>query len=187
MDSLDRIIATRLKDLLEREGLRREDVARRMTALGFKWTGNRVTQVALGNRSMSVLELAGLCAALRLPVAVLIGDEGEVELRTGGSTVVAEDVWRALMGISAWAVTEPASGLGVRDEATVKAAHRLGYTEEEVNAAAQQLWGRRLAEERDRRVGDRSGESPEAMQARRGHVTRALDSELRVHLGADRG
>lgn len=111
MDELDKIIAERLRNLLKEEGIRRADVAQGMTALGFHWTANRATQVALGNRSMSVLELAGICAVLRRPLAAILGDEGAVEgaakgkLRPG-ATVPVMDVWKALMGIPTWPTAE---------------------------------------------------------------------------------
>ncbi len=67
----------------------------------------------------------------------------------------------------------------VKEDATVKAAARLGATPLHVAVAAEQLWERRLAEERDARV-EAMGPAPStrARQARRGHVTRELLVEL---------
>lgn len=66
----------------------------------------------------------------------------------------------------------------VSEEATVKAAKRLGATAEEVAVASSQLWGRSLTAERDARVEAMGPAATKARQARRGHVTRALLTEL---------
>ncbi|WP_435120725.1 helix-turn-helix transcriptional regulator [Micromonospora tulbaghiae] len=66
------------------------------------------------------------------------------------------------------------------DEAESKAAARLDTTAQYVAYAARVTWGRGLSEERDRRLGER-GPVPtdkRALQAARGHVTRALLKEL---------
>ncbi|MFF4347854.1 helix-turn-helix domain-containing protein [Streptomyces sp. NPDC001530] len=66
------------------------------------------------------------------------------------------------------------------DEAEIKAAKRLDTTPEYVAYTARELWGRGLAAERDARLAERAElpESPRALQAARGHITRALLSEL---------
>jgi len=78
---------------------------------------------------------------------------------------------------------EPAVTVG--DEAETKAAARLrqrldrpGLTVDDVQASAAILWGRRLADERDARVGDGGGMAPRQLQAARGFTTRALLDEL---------
>lgn len=65
-----------------------------------------------------------------------------------------------------------------RDEATVKAARRLGTTPEAVATTAHQLWGRSLTQERDARVEQMGPATTRVRQARRGRVTRTLDGEL---------
>lgn len=66
------------------------------------------------------------------------------------------------------------------DEATAKAAKALGATALQVAAAAQVLWGRGVAAERDARTADLGQvRDMRARQARRGHVTRRLLVELR--------
>lgn len=66
------------------------------------------------------------------------------------------------------------------DEAETKAAKRLDSTPHYVASAARELWGRGLVEERDARLAQRSPvpDSPRALQAARGHVTRTLIAEL---------
>lgn len=65
-----------------------------------------------------------------------------------------------------------------QEETTAKAARRLGVDAFDVAVAAEQLWERGLAAERDARLGDTKGLPRRALQARRGHITRALLDEL---------
>ncbi len=187
MDELDAVIAQRLAEVLEDEGLRREDVAQAMTRLGFRWTGNRVTQVVTRRRSLSLLELAGLCCALRRPVDDFLSGTDAIPLPAGGSVEV-EDVRQALAhGAWVWAskaetYSRVRSAYADYMEASIKAARRLGVSPETVDAASRELWGHVLGQERDRRVGRADGESRRTLQARRGHVTRELMSELSEHL-----
>src|SRR4051794_17012171 len=60
MDELNDVIARRLRVLLDEAGMRRDDFARVMSDMGFRWTGNRVTQVVAGRRHLSLLELAAI-------------------------------------------------------------------------------------------------------------------------------
>lgn len=81
---------------------------------------------------------------------------------------------RLVPGADALEVGEAAAdGL---DDATAKAARRLGVPALRVAVAARRLWGRSLAAERDARVGPVG--NARTRQARRGHVTRALLAEL---------
>ncbi|QES20451.1 hypothetical protein DEJ46_16085 [Streptomyces venezuelae] len=66
------------------------------------------------------------------------------------------------------------------DEAESKAAKRLNTTPEYVAYAARERWGRGLAAERDARLAERTDlpGASRALQAARGHVTRALLTEL---------
>ncbi|WP_432020522.1 hypothetical protein [Streptomyces sp. 1222.5] len=66
------------------------------------------------------------------------------------------------------------------DEAETKAAKRLNTTPEYIAYAARELWSRGLAAERDARLAERpqAPDSPRALQAARGHITRALLTEL---------
>jgi transcriptional regulator with XRE-family HTH domain len=68
----------------------------------------------------------------------------------------------------------------VPDEAETKAAKRLNTTPAYVAYTAREMWGRGLAEERDARLAERGDvpDTPRALQAARGHVTRTLIAEL---------
>ncbi len=164
--------------------MRQEDVARGMAGLGLGWTASRVTQVVTGRGTLSLAEVAGLCATLQRPLTKLLGEAREVDLRAGTAQVT--HIVEALQTGSspAWQerrtqeFTAALSGWGEFAEATVKMARRLGVTPGAVEVAAVELWNRSLPDERDRRVKPQEGESARALQARRGHVSRALVTEL---------
>jgi transcriptional regulator with XRE-family HTH domain len=76
-----------------------------------------------------------------------------------------------------------------REEAAAKAARALGISRSEIDSLAQALWGTSLPAERDRRLAempDAEELSARSRQARRGHITRALLSELRQHMATKR-
>lgn len=86
--------------------------------------------------------------------------------------------------VSRFASRWPAGGLMkymvAPDEAEAKAAKKLETTPEYLAYAARELWGRGLTEEREDRLADRPNlpETPRALQAARGHITRSLIEEL---------
>lgn len=192
MDELDGVIAQRLRALLEEKGLRQQDLAADLGTLGFKWTPNRVAQVVTGRRPLSLLEAAGVCEALGVPLADLLGSADAVVTLPTGFTVTAADIAEAVRsGGGRW---EERAAVGALfgptrrefEEATAKAARRLGVTPDEVELAAMRLWGRPLGAERDHRIRSddidlNAAENRRTLQARRGHATRTLVDELRVH------
>lgn len=207
VDELDAELAARLRATLDERGMRREDLARGMVGLGFRWTGNTVTQVVTGRRGLSLLELAGVCEVLGLPIGKLLDHDAHVVLPSGDEVLVA-DVLLALMYESGGRWTENqakqaelmATQAEIRElqaqthnymkvlneEATFTAAQRLGRMPTEVDEASQQLWGHSFTTERDKRVGDPpedgdAANSRRALQARRGHASRAMIEELRAH------
>lgn len=170
---------------MEADGLRHKDVAGSMTVLGFRWSANRVAQVVTGRGALSLLEIAGVCATLGLGLSDLIGEAGEVEL-PAGTTLAVDKVRKTLLtgDPNPWVQTRagqiadalPQSGL--HDEATVKAAKRLGVPPDRVEVGAAELWGRGFPQERDHRAVPRAGETKRQLQARRGHAARTLLAEL---------
>jgi transcriptional regulator with XRE-family HTH domain len=191
VDELDGRLAGRLRAILENEGRRREDLAREMAVLGFRWTGNTVSQVINGRRGLSLLELAGVCEALGSPLLELLGP-GEVTLPNGRSVTVAQIAKAVSTGGGDWqarAMVRAVFGPAHREfeEVDTKAARRLGVAPDEVRAASLHLWNRPLAAERDHRIrtDDLDTGSPDGrrtLQARRGHATRTLVDELKAHL-----
>lgn len=201
VDELDALMAGRLRAVLDQRGLRREDMARDMTKLGFKWTGNTVSQVITGRRGLSLLELAGVCEVLREPLEGLLGTDGFIALPVGPVDLL--DITRALRdGDGSWMAKRTATSDQVTEvfaeahrmfeEATAKAARRLGVTPGEIETAADDLWGRPFGVEREHRVSHEGlPEDPRdilrTLQARRGHAARALINELRAYFDGQRG
>lgn len=188
MDELDAALSHRLRAALDDAGVRREDFAQRMTGLGFRWSGNTVTQVVTGRRALSLLEVAGVCDLLGQSLADLL-PRREFGLHSG--SVSTDDVVAALLhGRSDWRahrqgeLTPDEQALYDRyfpaehSEVTVKVARRLGVQPAKVMDAATELWGHSIGMERDRRVPAIEGETRRALQARRGHVTRTLVADL---------
>jgi transcriptional regulator with XRE-family HTH domain len=197
VDELDAELAGRLRSALDERGWRREDMAREMTNLGFKWTGNTVTQVITGRRGLSLLELAGVCEALGQPVPGLIDPDAKFQLPSGDTIGIAPVIlalamrtgdWTKLMATKSQIKQSRAEVQRLmNEEATYKAASRLGVEPALVVEAAQQHWGHSLGAEREKRIGADFADvdAPDqrrALQARRGHVTRALIEELRTYL-----
>lgn len=188
VDELDGLVADRLRTLLDTEGRRREDMAREMTQLGFRWTGNTVSQVINGRRGLSSFELAGLCEALGLPLIALLGADAEVSLPNGRSVTAAHVADALCTGGGDWQARAAVRALFRQelDEATAKAARRLGVEPKDVDEAAMRLWGRPLAMERDHRIKSddvdlNAPENRRTLQARRGHAARPLIDELRAY------
>ncbi|SEP02784.1 hypothetical protein [Trujillonella endophytica] len=185
MDELERLIAERMRAALEADGERYETFAGRMTVLGFRWTANRVAQVVTGRGALSLLEIAGVCAALGRPLEHLVDGPGDVGL-PAGTAIEIDGVRRALLegDPNPWhsqRVNQIADALppwGQHSEATIKAAKRLNVSPADVEAAAAELWGHTFAEERDQRATPRAGETKRQLQTRRGHAARALLAEL---------
>jgi len=177
--------------------------------LGLGWDRSTVARIELGQRQLTAAELLVLPALYGRPVAELLPTEPcrltEVvganpdllrKVLTGvprgydlpkvrqDMTTVLDKVRRATGNARAryprvelLLVSEAAGHAG--DDTTVKAARRLEADPWDVAVAAQSLWDRDLASERDERVGKRAGESMRSRQARRGHVTRQLLDQLR--------
>lgn len=199
VDELDAELASRLRAMLDERGMRREDLARGMVGLGFRWTGNTVTQVVTGRRGLSLLELAGVCEVLGQPLPGLVDPDAQFQLPSGDTIGVAPVLLALAMRTGDWtklmatksrirgeqAAVERLLGL-LNEEATFTAAQRLGVMPGDVDEAAEQLWGHSFTTERDNRVGDPpegsdTANSRRALQARRGHASRAMIEELRAH------
>jgi transcriptional regulator with XRE-family HTH domain len=201
--SFDVAMGHRLRREREDRGLTAADVALLAAdRLSLGWDRSTVTRIELGQRQLLAGELVLLAVLYDAPVADLLPDE-RCELSPAVIAVPAAaaktvewqqrvalaDTVTATDALSVLTTTATATAaLSVTkyraDDATVKAAHRLGVDPSAVAAAAIQLWGRGLTAERDRRVEAMPGESPQSRGRRRGHVTRELVEDLRRSLGA---
>jgi hypothetical protein len=82
-------------------------------------------------------------------------------------------IWPGRSAAEYDAVVQAAAG-----EAEQAAAGRLGTSPVVLSVLAHRLWGRGLSAERDRRVAEQGQAPPRTVQARHGHITRALLAEL---------
>jgi transcriptional regulator with XRE-family HTH domain len=182
-----------IADLRHQKGATQDDLARLMHELGYPWIRSTVAAVEAGKREPSIGELAGLCSILRVSAAALVGGKtARPRVRLGRGAITSSAAARAAIERGAWFRPEgvmhqlfEAEYPGLA-EALQKAARALGVPIGVVALVGTDLWGRSLVDERERRLGDVDGLSPRAVQARRGHVTRALIAELRAALEAER-
>lgn len=98
----------------------------------------------------------------------------------GAYDMLRDVVASAESDIAQWPTGAQRKYFAQPDEAETKAAKRLDTTPQYVAYTARELWGHGLAAERDARLEERTAtpDSPRALQAARGHITRALLNEL---------
>jgi len=190
--TIEQVIGSELKRLREQAGVRQEVVALVAQRLDLDWGQPTVSAIEAGRRDLSVSELVLLPSILRaaglsttaLQLRDLIPNTNE-PLRLAGATCAMA---RALLRPRAAAEDKgkppatlaPAAGRAGTSEADRKAARKLHTEPAAIVTAAQKLWGRGLADERDARIGDAlTTLSPRSLQGLRGRVTLALVRELR--------
>jgi len=178
-------------------GWRQEDLALRARARGLRWSASTVTAIEIGRRPISAGELLLLPTLLQVPLTELVsGDQDEIadidgvlvtkaamdQIGRGGALTELESVFF---------VTPPIVEMGATD-AERKAAKSLSKATNstiavrDLIATAQLLWGgRRLDEERDRRLKTTQGKGN--LARRRGHITGLLQKELLEELAGSRG
>lgn len=117
------------------------------------------------------------------PTRLWRGSVADERDRLDATAVASLELWQRLRALKLTAdvdeaaILECARGVGLTEE---RAAKRLGEAALIVAVAARALWGRPLAEERDRQAAARgdAGDDPERLRALRGRVTRELVSQL---------
>ncbi len=97
VDPITAVIARRVSDLRQVQGINQTELAQRMTELGTAWSRTTVQKLENGKRSaVSVQELLALALVFDVPPVLLIADP-----RQPGSAPVARcldvDQWEALM------------------------------------------------------------------------------------------
>ena len=191
------VIRRNMRSLRLKFGWRQEDLALRARARGLRWSASTVTAIEIGRRPISAGELLLLPTLLQVPLTELVsGDQDEVvdvngvlvtkaamdQIGRGGALTELESVFF---------VTPPTVEMGATD-AERKAAKSLSKATNstiavrDLIATAQLLWGgRRLDEERDRRLKTTQGKGN--LARRRGHITGLLQKELLEELAGSRG
>ena len=191
------LIRRNLRRLRTKFGLRQEDLALGARARGLRWSASTVTAIEIGRRPISAGELLLLPTLLQVPLTELVsGDQDEVADVDGVLVTKAamDQIGRgeALTELeSVFFVTPPIVDMGATD-AERKAAKSLSkatnstISVRDLIATAQLLWeGRRLDEERDRRLKTTQGKGN--LARRRGHITGLLQKELLEELTGSRG
>src|SRR4051794_26221662 len=77
---LDHVIARNVRELLDERGISHGRLAAWMRALGLDWTTNRVAQTVTLRRSTTLMELAGLCNVLKVPLDRLLAGDDKISL-----------------------------------------------------------------------------------------------------------
>ncbi|HYT12497.1 MAG TPA: helix-turn-helix transcriptional regulator [Candidatus Nitrosopolaris sp.] len=159
-----------LKQERKRLGWSQEEVAHLGRTVGLDWTEDVVSMFETGRRThVTVDEWFGIAEVLGVPKSRFFP---EIRREERAAHRVAD--------LRAAGVTGPILDTEVTaTEAERHAARVLMVSTEVIRAKAFQLWsGRRLDQERDRRVASLRAISASERQARRGHVTRELLTEL---------
>jgi hypothetical protein len=192
--TLEELIGRNVERLRTAAGARQEDVAAAAKAHGLTWGRSSVANLEAGRAATSAVEFMLLPSIMRAatgqPTALadlLAPVDGKA------TTVDLTDVIAVKASTLALSLTAGAAGIPLRalqvvadaDEATQKAARKLGITPEQAAAVALKLWGRRLSDVRDARAAARTpkGASPRSVQAIRGQVSRELIAELAAAIG----
>jgi transcriptional regulator with XRE-family HTH domain len=193
-ETLSGYLSDRVRALRTERGWRLEDVAERARAAGLNWKWDNVAAIERGMRFLSVEELFVLPALFDLTLPELFNDTDARLLELGDAcAATAGQLRQSLSG--EWSLPVKADGDdSVPGLAEQKAARKFGVEPEMIMRAAQRLWGRSLAAERDARVteyfdlesewNDAAGTlglrrmPARSLQAIRGHATRELLKEL---------
>jgi transcriptional regulator with XRE-family HTH domain len=192
-----------MRALRESAGLRQEDVAAEARGLALAWTFATVAALETGRRQLRPEELVLLPRVLRragiqVTLPQLLGDSAirlsptvvddadAIRHEFEGDPDDAGHKWTATVAGDSLAGSGPSQyGTDLRminearDDAVLKAARLLDVDPVHLARTAHSLWGRSLVSERDHRIGGFTGR---ALQAKRGHITRALVAELRSAL-----
>lgn len=204
--TLAKYVGERLRFARESHLLRQDELASIGRAWGLDWTQATVAAIEAGRRRLTLEEflllpwvasgsgtgpayaLGGKSTAMQLS-EFFVGDPDRPVRLSAAVTMKGRGLQEIVAGRAALddasveALTR--ARLAERDQwgdAERKAARRLGRTSLIVAGAARKRWGRSFTEERDARLAAQatSATPPRALQALRGHITRALIEELRA-------
>jgi transcriptional regulator with XRE-family HTH domain len=178
-EPLSKYLGRQLRRLREERGIRQEDIAGQFHELGLKWDRTTVASFETGRRALRLEEVLLCCAAYDVSLAEVLQSEPETWVQVGSRRISAYLVAKIVssqspvtlpLEVAAHAHPAPPT------EAERRAAKQLGTGVPALIVASEDLWGRRLDSERDRRTAENS--SGGDVRALRGHVTRQLIEEL---------
>jgi hypothetical protein len=184
---LEFVVARNAVRLRRGRGWTQLDLARAMSAVGMGWTPGRTQQVESFAGTLSLPEILGLCWALEVPLADLLAGDDHIALPGSARTFPLRQFRDALTGHGA--IRQPdrrAENAAAVEEVRAKAA-KLGLGADVFIELCQQRFGHSFRTERDQRAGDLSKLSPRSAQVKRGHVARAVLSDLREHIATRAG
>jgi hypothetical protein len=180
---LEHVVARNAVQLRRNRGWTQLDLARAMSDVGMEWTPGRAQEVESYGGTLSLTEVLGLCWALGVPLADLLGGEEQVTLPETGRQIGLSAFRDALSGRGAIRLPNPkAADAADVEEVRTKAAD-LAISPDVFIELCRQRFGRSFRTEREHRAGDLSALRPRSAQVKRGHAGRAVLSELRDHIG----
>lgn len=178
-------IGLRIQEARETKGLTQEEVAVIVRMQGFTtWSRSSIAALETGRRDLSVSELLVMpwvMAALGQPCSLEELLDADVSLRLNDDvTVLPHRVSQVIRK------PEPRTDGFAFTDAERRLAWKLEVWPAIIVGQSRKLWdGRRLAEERDRRLAQVEGSDEldkNSRQAKRGHITRELIAELEASL-----
>lgn len=187
--TVGQVVGRNLRQLRQDRSQTQDDAARFLRSQGLEWTRDNVASLESGRReSVDVAALLSLSAAYDVPLTRWFEGEGFVS--------IGADTWMELRDLAhgldkgQWTVTVVGERLervvvGQGADADAAVAERLEVPVSDVLRLAAQLWNRTVTEEREARLGDSSDLPMRTVQARRGHITRQLTSEIRDAMQED--
>lgn len=185
-------VAAAVKSAREERGWRQGDVLEAVRRYGVEWSNNAISEIESGRRRADTADvLATLCLVFSVDVATLLGTR---TFDFAGSESTAENMLDALNGDSD---IEPAAEkrgtkrIGGDNPVEVRRmADRLGVDDDQLRALVMAVYGAgtRPVARRDEMAGVEQSDISRSAQAKRGHATRRILSELRAAMdeeGAD--
>lgn len=188
------VVGANLRELRKAKRWTQDAAADRVAGAGLGWKRTHIADLESGRReTVDLGTLVILGSVFDVPLQELLAGDGDVLLtpRTDfptHTTTSTREQLRAWLSGSRYSLlvsgeAEVKAALeDLRREVPVQAdsvlAKRLNMPLMDVVNAARGLWGRSLTEERDRRVAELGDLSIGERQARQGHITRELNTEL---------
>ncbi len=177
-----------MRRLRMKVGWRQEDLALKARARGLRWSASTVTAIEIGRRPVSAGELLLLPTLLRVSLTELLsGDHDEVadvdgvlltqaalgEIGRGGALTELESVFF----VTPTRLEVSATNAERKAARSLSRATNSTISVRDLVATAELLWeGRRLDEERERRLNATTGKG--TLARRRGHITGVLQDEI---------
>lgn len=190
MDSIDEVIGQRVAALRRKKGWKQSEVRDLAHRFGVEWSQSTISEIESGKRRSDRLEvLALLCSMFDVSLEQLLDGDQEIEMsRTWSLKELREGLRGELEPSSEVPGTQRIAGdnpVEVR-----RMASKLGVDDDQLRALVAAVYGagERPIAKRDEIAGVSQADTSRSAQAKRGHATRRILSELRAAMdeeGAD--